>query len=886
MCLLDAVPRPLNLVRRMAPPRAAPDIRILEALWEYLSRNLKIAWKSVFFNFKQYLCFFIAIFIVQMFYGVMAISTSNNAVVEAEHVNAEYDYDLALYNLNEYQHNIVVNYNNNKVYKAARESKYLTNEEDGDPIVHSYKNDVTKEEYNRYDVYVNFTDFSAEEAKEAYDEFMNMYITGKNAVLPLFGNVDYVVTELFSNEINTGSPMLGFSIVLFAICAIWFIFRVVKPKENQKTFGKVVRWLITIASLVFMFVQCWQSDFQGFFIITLVLFAVSVFLMISLYKIRINQYKFTYGVYMTCGADFTMLFGTAFWELFLISLVTYIPSMITSTLTVFFIYKPSGIPFKFFLPGQWLLVALFSLLVVMVSVISPMKIMSLKTPMSLIRTDDNSNYVSSPRRSFNILGKKFPKHYELYSIWRFRKYNIQLLTSAIAFCALFIVGLYLGNVYDTSIEYSKPQYVVDLSETKYVYNPGAKGDASGKTTYNAEGAGYVSVSAEELGLDKIEGITYIEQTGNSQGNLEQLDNFVSPVTQAEYIASHALLPKERAVFLTNFLNSPNKSGYKAVNEVVYKATDWEQIEYLKQFNYDGNLEDVLKTDKNYVIVGDSISNMKKFDLQPGDTIYIATKSGQQKDIDTNVSGRSLLRQQLQYFYFTETEFTVAAVVHDIPCDDLPIYMLGDVYEKVTGISPNADKINVYTEPGLSNERVVEIMDEIKDAGFESIGAVGVENTRRIAEQSISADKHTSSLYVVIAILILMISPLIWFFNQILYYKKREKEFNIIQSMGAKKSDIRIIYLLGGLSIAVMSLVVSILLSYIASYIVYYFVNVILPGINHETIRFTFYLPWYALVISAVVSVACGFFSTYVPYKSYFKNRFSLENGGSGMKDDE
>ncbi len=838
-----------------------------------------------------------------MFYGVMAISTSNNAVVEAEHVQAEYDYDLALYNLNEYQHNIVVNYNNNKVLKAARESNYLTNEETGDPIVYTYRNEATKEEYKRYDVYVNFTDYSPEEANEAYEKFMSDYISGKNAVLPLVGNFtedNYVVTDLFLNEIKTATretfmniPVLVLSIIIFAICAIWFIFRIVKPKEVEKTFGKVMRWLITAASLVFMFIKCWESDYQGFFIITLALFAVSVFLMISLYKIRINQYKFTYGVYMTCGADFTMLFSTAFWELFLISLVTYIPSVIASTLTVFFIYGDS-VDFRFFLPGQWLLVALFSLLVVMVSVISPMKLMSLKTPMSLIQTDDNSNYVSSPRRSFNLLGKKFPRQYEIYSIWRFRKYNIQLLTSAIAFCALFIVGLYMGKVYDTSIEYSKPQYVLNISDTKYVYNPGAKGDASGKTTYGDGALSDVAISAADLNLDKIEGVTYVEQTGNVQGdkvsddsgNVVVIQNFSSPVTEAQYISSHALFPSDRAVFLTNFLNAPEMSGYKALNEVVYKATDWEQIKYLSQFTYDGNLEDVLKTDKNYVIVGDSISNMKKFDIQPGDTIYLSTKTGQQKDIDKNVSGRSALRQQLQYFYFKDTEFTVAAVVHDIPCDNLPIYMLGDDYEEVTGINPNAKLLNVYTEPGLSNERVNEIIDEIKSAAFEKIGAVSVTNTRRIAEQSIAADKHNSSLYVVISILILIISPLIWFFNQILYYKKREKEFNIIQSMGAKKSDIRIIYLLGGLSMAVMSLIVSILLSYVASYVVYYFVNVILPGLNHETIRFTFYLPWYALAISAIVSVACGFFSTYVPYRSYFKNRFSLENGGSGMKDDE
>ena len=156
--------------------------RVLEALWEYLSRNIKIAWKSVFFNFKQYVCFFAAIFIVQMFYGIMAISTSNNDVVEQQHIEEEYyygdfKYDLALYNLNEYQHNIVVNYNNEKVYYAARQSKYLTNEEEGEPIVHTYKSDAGNE-YNRYDVYVDFTDFSPEEAATAYEEFMTKYVDG------------------------------------------------------------------------------------------------------------------------------------------------------------------------------------------------------------------------------------------------------------------------------------------------------------------------------------------------------------------------------------------------------------------------------------------------------------------------------------------------------------------------------------------------------------------------------------------------------------------------------------------------------------------------------------------------------------------------------------
>jgi hypothetical protein len=30
-----------------------------------------------------------------------------------------------------------------------------------------------------------------------------------------------------------------------------------------------------------------------------------------------------------------------------------------------------------------------------------------------------------------------------------------------------------------------------------------------------------------------------------------------------------------------------------------------------------------------------------------------------------------------------------------------------------------------------------------------------------------------------------------------------------------------------------------------------------------------------------MSVFCGFFSTYLPFRSYYKNRYSLQNGGAG-----
>ena len=73
---------------------------MLENIFEYLKRSLTISWKSVFFNFNQYVCFFIAIIIVQVLYGMMSISNDNNNNVEYQHIMEEYNYHMVLKNLN------------------------------------------------------------------------------------------------------------------------------------------------------------------------------------------------------------------------------------------------------------------------------------------------------------------------------------------------------------------------------------------------------------------------------------------------------------------------------------------------------------------------------------------------------------------------------------------------------------------------------------------------------------------------------------------------------------------------------------------------------------------------------------------------------------------
>ena len=118
----------------------------MEKVFEYLKRSISIAWKTVFFNFKQYLPFFIAIIIVQVLYGMMTVSNDNNNNVEYNHIMEQYDYHMVLKGLNDTQARYLIDDNGGAVFK----SDILFD------VVHmeQYRNRMTGEE--RYDVYLLF----------------------------------------------------------------------------------------------------------------------------------------------------------------------------------------------------------------------------------------------------------------------------------------------------------------------------------------------------------------------------------------------------------------------------------------------------------------------------------------------------------------------------------------------------------------------------------------------------------------------------------------------------------------------------------------------------------------------------------------------------------
>lgn len=745
-------------------------LKALSTVFQYLKNHLKLAGKSVFFNIKQYIIFFMALFIIQMFYGLITVSADNNDVIEREMVVAEYDYHMVLKNLNWDQANFLINdelsiFKSDQIFKVGRyeqNTNYMT----GNPV---------------FDCYIVFT---GEDVKACESKFRAKYF-GELAAL---GNPD----ESFT--VST-TPLLNFERNLAA---------------NR-------------ASYVF---------------ISILLIGLSVFLLMALYNIRINHYKFLYGIYMTFGADFRKLFSTAFWELLIVALITFIPATAASALTIFFIYKAGG--YTIFFSGWVVLKMLvYTVIIVAVAVFFPMRVMAVRWPMKLIIAEDNSNLVTSPIRSFKMIGAKFPRKYEIYSAWRFRKYNIELLFTAIIFSALFICGLYMAEIYTTDLEYPRAQFSVDLTPTNYSYD---------------------ETMADELYA--INGVSEVRVTGSD--------------TTARNIGSHVMIPKEDVRAFANLIVSPSDDAYRISNDFNYMGYDRRQIQNLEKYKYDGDLYSILEG-HNTVIVGDSVSNIRRFRFNVGDKILVAKKTGQIRSVDYNVTGKALLRSELDYFQFEYIECTIGAILYDIPSSDAPLIMNIEDFEYLTGASYAPKYLDVFVPEDTHSEEVERIFSELRDWG-RLYGNVNIANNHAINEREIEEAKNYHQIFVVVALLILVISPMVWFFSQTLYYLKREPEFNILQGLGAVVKEIKAIYVEGGVMLAVLSFVFCVALSLIGSYAMFYVYNVLTPYFTHEYVRYAFYMPWYAILTSIVVSVACGYLSSYLPFHTYIKHRSTLELG--------
>ncbi len=597
--------------------------------------------------------------------------------------------------------------------------------------------------------------------------------------------------------------------------------------------------------------------------ICLAMLALCAIILTILYIMRVENHQFQYGIYMTCGADFRMLFRVAFFELAAIAVLTFLPAMLLSAIIMLIVYLPGGVLFRFALTAPLKVLAL-SAVTVLLSVFLPVRLMAGKTPMSLIVSRNNAGLVSSPRRSMRLFGKSFPRDYELAGMWRMRKYYVRLVCSAVAFASLFISGLYVADMIKT-----KQDLAVDEFTLAYQYLPDeTPKDEDGKPIrpyYDADTAEIINGDVQYMSeaIRAMDGVAYV--TAEDQ---ERADNLLA----------HMLLKSGNALAYGEYAvqSEGERAGYDiATNSYKYTAVNKTWIDNAIAsglYTFEGDPYAVL--DNPYaIIVSEKILGAQRFDFAVGDTVYFASYvDGRISDERMFTRRDQILLQQLEYFTFdygttgTSTgEYVVCAVITESPSDSyLTVGMQTDTFRTLTALDGACDIMTVYFEDGMTLSQADELSGQIISLAEDF--AWKYQRNGTFFDDMIADARQDHLITAVIAVFVLTVSPLIWFFSQMLFYRRREEEFYMLQALGGFGREIGGLHITAGAVLSGIAFAVTLGMSYAFNYVLYLTMSRLLPALGMaQSINYNYFMPLWALALCAAVSVACGFASCLVPY---------------------
>ncbi len=744
-------------------------------------RTAKNSVRTVFFNFKEYLSFFVALFIIQSMFWLICFTTSTNVNHRYNVITSEYDYDMIIEGIDGAELAGIENALNIKSYQRVRG-------------------------YESYELI----------PPDQYHDYYTLKAEFK------LGQSSLLFLKFYIEDSGVGEENVKISYT---------------PR--------------------YMFMERYVNEaLEAGILSAIFLTALSVVLLMALYNIRLNHFKFLYGVYMTCGAGFRKLFSTAVWEMLVISATTLAASFGTVCLTVSLLYRFAGIPRVYITSWMIPAVILLNLLTAYFAVRAPMKRMSKKAPLSLIVAQDNSNLVSSPRRSFRIFGKSFPYHYELYSTWRFRKYFAGMLLVSITFAALFICGIYLANMNKSELE-------------------SAAADAYIKVDYwdLRQGSDFEIDDAVDL-MDEI----MVDQIESVEGvRYAHWENSES----ATAIVSHILIPSENLTGNASYTaRAKTIDGFDlATNHVKYSAFDRHYIDRIcNTYEVEGDPYAILD-DSQKIIISETIYNTRNFKFSPGDKIYAARFLYKTDKFKENYFDQTyMLRQYLENCVFDYKEYEVAAVIRGYKDEgELILGMNPAEYLRRTGKSSLNKNITVSLSSGIKQSEADRILEKININLVSFLRAFGIEhditNNYVSLRKQLEAEGVSYPAIIAISIMLLMVSPIVWLFSQVLFYLKREKEIGLLSMFGASERQLTNVYTFAGLIMAVLAIVFTLLLSVATSYIVYKLLASLLPSIGFKSFSSVgFSISGIALLVCLLVSAACGFVSAYIPYKISKKRR--------------
>ena len=413
----------------------------------------------------------------------------------------------------------------------------------------------------------------------------------------------------------------------------------------------------------------------------------SVLILMWLYTIRLNHFSFMYGVYMTCGADFKRLYGTASSELAAVGIFSFIPGALIGIGISAILYAQLNVPFSFSFWGLLIVPALLALIITGATYF-PIRSLIKKTPLELIRTADNSSFASSPRNSKNILFRKFPSAYERISFVRFRKYYALLISGAVLFTSAFLCALFIARMQNTRAESARSEFTLTLSE-----------NIKTSTTRMKESTAQGYIDAIDELITDLSALQNVDRVGFNVSEY------------APGLLAHMLLPPGKALNADSLIVSSSEVANHpiAFNRFTFVAGSRLYIqELVKQFGdqIEGDPE-LLLTTENAVILSESIAGSRAFTFKPGDTVYVAlpqydsrnkivTKEGASADTTMFFTDREILNQQLGRYEFDYTALTVVAVIHDLETENyLSAVVSNDLYTQFTKSWPIATTLEIY-----------------------------------------------------------------------------------------------------------------------------------------------------------------------------------------------
>ncbi len=594
-------------------------------------------------------------------------------------------------------------------------------------------------------------------------------------------------------------------------------------------------------------------------------FAFSVLMLVLLFLIRLDHFRFIYGIYMTFGADFPRLMGAAGGELAVISLLCFLPAAAVGFGLTALLYIPAGVGLTVTLRAC--LIALGGVLLAsFVAVWFPMRRLSKQAPIRHLAAGDNTALVSSPRRSFYLFGGGFPGRYELYTMWRMRKYYARLVISAVLFASVFVSGLYVSDLV-------RQHNRVEASEYILSYGDDAGEDPAPPDTDDASPAPAGGIAEEDAPLlwedpdlflsdiEAIPGVSHVTWSASVSGG---------------YSASHIILrPGQVKTSGKTVVRSEERAsaGFKwAMNQYDYTAVDELWIDNMIKNNlctFEGDPYEVLTKDK-HIIISEDIFNKTVCSFHPGDEIIVAVCE-EVRFLEPMLDPQEMLRGQIRENRFRYETYTVAAVMRGIASEDAITFgVTVKDYIDLTGDHPVRDRLSVYMERGTDMDTVRAAESAIR-AALSFTPGWSVTPTGNFFDAEVRALKNDEAVVLTLSVCLLCISPMIWYFSQIMFYRKRRREFALLSALGAKDADFARIHRMAGGLLSAAAFLVTILLTLLINAAIHTTLNNIIPrffDVQNTYYRFSLSLP--ALIACVAASVLCGFLSSEIPYRLFVR----------------